>query len=104
MGDLVLVGYNNKKRLDWILELVVALFLRSDGCVWVVRVKTALGELTRTVQHIYPLEIRWINSLLCSQEEENPLLTSDVELKPAGVEKNMPTNVKKTVKNKMGGK
>jgi hypothetical protein len=32
------------------------------------------------------------------------LLTTDVELKPAGVENNVPTNVKKTVKNKMGGK
>jgi hypothetical protein len=38
-------------------------------------VKTALRELTRTVQHIYPLEINLINSLLCSNEEENPLLT-----------------------------
>jgi hypothetical protein len=28
----MLVGYNNKKRLDWSLELVVALFPRSDGC------------------------------------------------------------------------
>ena len=104
MGDVVLVVYDNKKRLNWPLELVVALFPRSDGCVQVVRVKTALGELTRTVQHVYPLEISWINSLLCSHEEENPLLTSDVELEPAGVEKDTLTNVKKTVKNEVRGK
>lgn len=87
MGDVVLVGYDNKKELDWPLDLVVALFPRTDCCVWVVRVKTVLIELTRNVQHVYPLETNWINSLLCSHEEENPLLTSDVELKPAGVEK-----------------
>jgi hypothetical protein len=100
----MLVGYDNKKRLDWSLELVVALFCRSDGCVRVVRMKTALRELTSIVQHIYPLEISLINCLLCSNEEENPLLTSDVELKPAGAEKDIPTKVKKTVKNEVGGK
>jgi len=87
VGDVVLVGYENKKRLDRPFKLVVALFPRTDGCVWVVRVKTPLRELTRTVQHVYALEISWINSLLCSHEEENPLLTSDVKLKPAGFEK-----------------
>jgi hypothetical protein len=54
VGDVVLVGYDNKKRLDWPLELVVALFPRTDGCVRVVRVKTALGEQSRTVQYVYP--------------------------------------------------
>jgi hypothetical protein len=100
----MLVGYDNKKSSDWPLELVVALFPRSDGCVRVVRVKTALGELTRTVQHVYPLEIIWINSLPFSHEKENPLLNSDVELKAARVEKDLPTDVKKTVKNDVGGK
>jgi hypothetical protein len=41
--------------------------------------------------------------VLC-HEEENPLLTTDVELKPAGVEKDIPTDAKKTMKNEVGGK
>jgi hypothetical protein len=68
LGDVALVGYDNKKRSDWPLELVAALFPKNDSCVWVVS-ETALGELTRTVQHVCPLEISWINSLLCSHEE-----------------------------------
>jgi hypothetical protein len=55
--DVVLVGCDNKKRLDWPLGLCVFLFSGSDGCIQVVRVKTAIGELTRPVQHVCPLVI-----------------------------------------------
>lgn len=43
VGDIVMIGCNNKTRLDWVLGLVVSLSFGSDGCVQVVRVKTALG-------------------------------------------------------------
>jgi hypothetical protein len=43
VGDVVMIGCNNKTRLDWVLGLVVSLSFGSDGCVQVVRVKTALG-------------------------------------------------------------
>lgn len=33
VGDVVVTGYNNKKRLDWLLGLVVSVSPASDGCV-----------------------------------------------------------------------
>ena len=73
LWEIVLVGYDNRKRLDWPLELVVVvLFPRSDNCVQVVWVKTALRGLTTTMQHVYPLEISWINSLFCAMKRRTP--------------------------------
>jgi len=56
VGDVVMIGCNNKTRLDWVLGLVVSLSPGSDGCVQVVRVKTALGELTRPLQCVLSLD------------------------------------------------
>jgi len=63
-------------------------------------VKTALGELTRYLHRVYPLEISQTDALLLTHEEKNPPLTGCMELKPAGVEKHIPTDVKETVKNR----
>jgi len=73
VGDVVLVGYNNKKRLNWPLGLGVFLFSGSDSCVQVVRVKTAIGELTRPVQHVFPLVISQWEPQLCGHDAKNPL-------------------------------
>jgi hypothetical protein len=80
--DVVLIGYNKNKRLDWLLGLVVSLSPASDSCVQVVRVKTALGELTRPVQCVFSLDMP--EGL--SGHDENSLLTSDVKLEPDGEE------------------
>jgi len=57
VGDIVLVGHDNLKRLDWPLARVVKVFPGRDGVTRVVRVRTATGELVRPVQRLYPLEI-----------------------------------------------
>lgn len=72
MGDVVLVGYDNKKRLDWPLGLGVFLFSGSDSCIQAVRVKTAVGELTGPVQHVFPLVIRQWEPLVCGHDAKNP--------------------------------
>jgi len=69
-----------------------------------VRVKTALGELTRHLHCVYPLEISQRDALLLIHEEKNPPLTGGMELKSAGVEKHIPYDVKKIVKPEVGGK
>ncbi|XP_035229365.1 uncharacterized protein LOC118201379 [Stegodyphus dumicola] len=73
LGDVVLVGSHNKKRLDWPLGRVIELFQSQDNCVRVEKVKTAAGELIRPVQQLYPLEMMddtskgHINKVGCGQ-------------------------------------
>ncbi|XP_011860462.1 PREDICTED: uncharacterized protein LOC105557751 [Vollenhovia emeryi] len=56
-GDIVLLGQDNLKRLDWPLARVIKVFPGRDGVTRVVRVKTAMGELVRPIQRLYPLEM-----------------------------------------------
>ncbi|GFV07573.1 DUF5641 domain-containing protein [Trichonephila clavipes] len=56
IGDIVLVGADNKKRIDWPLGRISQLILGRDGEVRLVRVQTSTNELLRPIQRIYPLE------------------------------------------------
>jgi len=71
IDDIVLVGDDNKKRVDWKLGRVLELFPGRDGVERVARVKTATGEILRPVQRLYPLEM--------SQEDSISDLTREVE-------------------------
>ena len=53
----MLIGCDKKKKLDWPMGVVISLLPGIDNCVRVVKLKTAMGELTRPVQRVYPLEV-----------------------------------------------
>jgi len=57
VGDIVLIGNDIQKRMDWPLGKVLKLIPGKDGISRVVEVKTASGVLTRPIQRIYPLEV-----------------------------------------------
>jgi len=57
VGDVILIGTDNMKRMDWPLGKVITLFPGKDGITRVVEVKTSNGILTRPVQRVYPLEV-----------------------------------------------
>uniref|UniRef100_A0A8D8X4X1 Integrase catalytic domain-containing protein n=1 Tax=Cacopsylla melanoneura TaxID=428564 RepID=A0A8D8X4X1_9HEMI len=57
LGDLVLIGDDNLKKIDWPVGLVTELIKGRDSVVRVVRVRTSNGTLMRPVQRIYPLEV-----------------------------------------------
>jgi len=57
VGDVVLVGSDNLKRLDWPMAKIVEIIQGKDGVVRVVKLKTANGYLTRPVQRIFSLEV-----------------------------------------------
>ncbi|XP_071653393.1 uncharacterized protein [Temnothorax longispinosus] len=57
VGDVVLIGNDLQKRLDWPLARIIELIPGIDGETRVVRLKTATGELIRPVQRVFPLEV-----------------------------------------------
>jgi hypothetical protein len=57
VGDVILVGCDNLKRLDWPMARITELLPGKDGNTRVARVKTASGFLTRPLQRLYPLEV-----------------------------------------------
>ena len=59
VGDIVLVGSDNKKRVDWPLARVKSVIFSRDGVIRVVRLITSNGELVRPIQRIYPLELNF---------------------------------------------
>ncbi|XP_035712961.1 uncharacterized protein LOC118437745 [Folsomia candida] len=57
VGDVVLVGSDNKKRVDWPMARVEQLLPGKDGKVRVARLKTQSGFFVRPLQRLYPLEV-----------------------------------------------
>jgi transposase InsO family protein len=57
VGEIVLIGSDNLKRLQWPIGRVLEVLPGNDGIVRVVRIKTKSGIVTRPVQRVYPLEI-----------------------------------------------
>jgi len=57
IGEVVLVGDDNKKRWQWPLAKIIELFPGKDGNVRVAKVKTAAGKLVRPLQRLFPLEV-----------------------------------------------
>ncbi|GBM30072.1 hypothetical protein AVEN_89888-1 [Araneus ventricosus] len=57
IGEVVLIGDDSKKRLNWPLAIIMEVLSGRDGKVRTVKVKTQFGVTTRPVQRIYPLEL-----------------------------------------------
>lgn len=58
MGEIVLIGSDNEKRLNWPLARVIGVINGRDGVVRVLKLRTANNsELVRPVQRVLPLEI-----------------------------------------------
>jgi hypothetical protein len=71
IGDIVLVGDDNKKRLNWPLGRIESLQRGKDDNIRVATVKTAEGRLTRPLQRLYPLEV--------STDEERPVVSAEAQ-------------------------
>ncbi len=56
VGEIVLVGCDNLKRIHWPLGRVIELKPGPDGVCRIARVKTEKDEITRSVQRLFPLE------------------------------------------------
>ena len=57
VGEIVLIGSDNLKRLLWPLGKILEFCPGKDGAHRVALLKTAKGKYTRPVQRLYPLEV-----------------------------------------------
>lgn len=57
VGDIVLVGADNKKRINWPLGRVIELIPGKDGKVRLLKLQTSHSQILRPIQRIYPLEV-----------------------------------------------
>ncbi|GFU32230.1 uncharacterized protein NPIL_75931 [Nephila pilipes] len=57
IGEIVLIGDDNKKRLFWPLAKIIELIPGRNGKIRTVKLKTQHGTVLRPIQRIYPLEI-----------------------------------------------
>ena len=57
VGDVVLVGTDDKRRLLWPLAKIIELIPGRDGALRLAKVKTQHGVLLRPLQRLYPLEM-----------------------------------------------
>ncbi|XP_054270806.1 uncharacterized protein LOC128991710 [Macrosteles quadrilineatus] len=82
IGEVVLIGDDNTKRIRWPLGLVQDVYPGRDGFSRVARLKTGNGILTRPLQRLFPLEIT-----ACEKEclkENKPLEEEDVIVQNEG--------------------
>ncbi|GFV98047.1 integrase catalytic domain-containing protein [Trichonephila clavipes] len=58
IGEMVLIGNDNKKRLSWPIAKIIELIPGRDGEIRTVRLKTQHGTVIRPVQRIFPLKYK----------------------------------------------
>lgn len=56
IGELVLIGSDNTKRLEWPIGRVVDVLPGKDGQIRLAKVETIKGCLLRPLQRLFPLE------------------------------------------------
>lgn len=62
IGDIVLIGSDNKKRYQWPMGRVLEIMPSSDGIVRMAKIKTKTGCINRPLPKLYPLEMSQSNS------------------------------------------
>jgi len=70
----VLVGTDDRRRLQWPVARIVGLIPGRDGVVHTAKVKSQNGLLLRPVQRLFPLEV--------STDEELDIVSHHQSVKP----------------------
>ncbi|UYV62047.1 hypothetical protein LAZ67_1007617 [Cordylochernes scorpioides] len=96
VGDVVLIGQENLKRMFWPKGRIVNLIPGKDGMVRVAHVKTSTGTLIRALQRLHPLEIS-------SNVETIQMDNSDTEPQSDAFLGNRPNIESRDSRNRYGG-
>ncbi|GFX42285.1 integrase catalytic domain-containing protein [Trichonephila clavipes] len=86
IGEMVLIGNDNKKRLSWPIAKITELIPDRDGEIRTVRLKTQHGTVIRPVQRIFPLEVQAIAN------SDKELKEESISVKSTKPEKVLNTN------------
>ncbi|GFU58975.1 DUF5641 domain-containing protein [Trichonephila clavipes] len=86
IGEMVLIGNDNKKRLSWPIAKIIELIPGRDGEIRTVRLKTQHGTVIRPVQRIFPLEVQAIAN------SDKELKEESISVKSTKSEKVLNTN------------
>ncbi|GFW87557.1 DUF5641 domain-containing protein [Trichonephila clavipes] len=86
IGEMVLIGNDNKKRLSWPIAKIIELIPGRDGEIRTVRLKTQHGTVIRPVQRIFPLEVQAIAN------SDKELKEESISVKSTKPEKILNTN------------
>src|SRR5690606_10996947 len=68
VGEIVFIGSDNLKRIDWPLAVVEGILPNKEGDARLARLRTAVGYVLRPIQRIYALELR-VSTEVVSNEE-----------------------------------
>ncbi|GFW38668.1 integrase catalytic domain-containing protein [Trichonephila clavipes] len=86
IGEMVLIGNDNKKRLSWPIAKIIELIPGRDGEIRTVQLKTQHGTVIRPVQRIFPLEVQAIAN------SDKELKEESISVKSTKPEKVLNTN------------
>ncbi|GFS95789.1 bel12-ag transposon polyprotein, partial [Nephila pilipes] len=77
VGDIVLIGTDDKKRLHWLLGRVLELFPSKDGIIRLVKLRTEKGNVLRPIQRLYPLELKPNYEQVVSENRKVPEVVTE---------------------------
>ncbi|GFT75906.1 bel12-ag transposon polyprotein [Nephila pilipes] len=77
VGDIVLIGTDDKKRLHWLLGRVLELFPGKDGIIRLVKLRTEKGNVLRPIQRLYPLELKPNCEQVVSKNRKGPEVVTE---------------------------
>ncbi|GFT59631.1 bel12-ag transposon polyprotein [Nephila pilipes] len=77
VGDIVLIGTDDKKRLHWLLGRVLELFPGKDGIIRLVKLRTEKGNVLRPIQRLYPLELKPNHEQVVSENRKGPEVVTE---------------------------
>ena len=95
VGEIVLVGSDNTKRINWPLGKIVKFISGKDNNNRLAIVKTSKGEYTRSLQRLYRLEITPDDEVVCSINKAPVGVTTSVDSIVPTVETELSTVSKK---------
>ncbi|GFU17157.1 bel12-ag transposon polyprotein [Nephila pilipes] len=77
VGDIVLIGTDDKKGLHWLLGRVLELFPGKDGIIRLVKLRTEKGNVLRPIQRLYPLELKPNYEQVVSENRKGPEVVTE---------------------------
>lgn len=90
LGELVLVGSDNAKRLDWPIGRIVEILPGKDGPARLVKVQTSRGLMLRPIQRLFPLECCSVPECEAMSENGYRGSSKDEETNPTGGAQDLP--------------